>query len=119
MARREKLYPNYENWCDENNVKPIGLPRFSKNFLDVCGQLKIVVSDKRGNTGKFIKGLEIRKDHHVSHATPVTKKILSDDEMTGSDGGVTARPRASDDVTTSDDLNLYTTNTPIDTAEYF
>ena len=119
MARREKLYPNYENWCDENNGHPIGLQRFSNNILDVCGQLKIVVSDKRGNKGKSIKGLEIRKDHHASHATPVTKKILSDDEMTGSDGGVTATTRASDGVTTSDDLNLYTTNTPIDTAEYF
>jgi putative DNA primase/helicase len=119
MARREKLYPNYENWCDENNVHPIGLQRFSNNILDVCGQLKIVVSDKKTNTGKFIKGLEIKKDHHVNHATPITKKILSDDGMTGSDGGVTATTRASDDVMTSDDLNSFITNTPIDTAEYF
>jgi putative DNA primase/helicase len=118
IARREKLYPNYENWCDENNAHPIGLQRFSNNIIDVCGQLKIVVSDKRGNTGKSIKGLEIRKDHHASHATPVTKKILSDDEMTGSDGGVTATTRASDDVTTSDDLNLFITNT-LETPEYF
>lgn len=112
MARREKLYPNYENWCDENNVHPIGLQRFSNNILDVCGQLKIVVSDKKGNTGKSIKGLEIRKDHHASHATPVTKKILSDDEITASDGGVTATTSASDDVTTSDDLNLSLLNRP-------
>jgi len=121
MARREKLYPNYEAWCDDGNVNPIGLQRFSNNIMDVCGQLKIIVTDKKTNKGKSLKGLEIRKDHHVNHATPVTKKILSDDEVTGSDGGVTATGRVSDDVTTSDDLNLLITNSPIQESagEYF
>jgi hypothetical protein len=109
-ARREKLYPNYEAWCDDGNVNPIGLQRFSNNIMDVCGQLKIILSDKKTNKGKSLTGLEIRKDHHVNHATPITKNILSDDRVTRSDDPVTATARAGYEVTTSDDLNSSVTN---------
>jgi putative DNA primase/helicase len=110
MARREKLYPNYEAWCDDGNVNPIGLQRFSNNIMDVCGQLKIILSDKKTNKGKSLTGLEIRKDHHVNHATPITKNTLSDGTVTRSDDRVTATDRVSDEVTTSDDLNSSVTN---------
>jgi putative DNA primase/helicase len=111
-ARREKLYPNYELWCDDGNVHPVALQRFTSNIIDVCGQLKIdVIGLTPNKLGKRVKGLEIRKDQHFNYVTPVTKMLLGDEEIGGGDEEVMKQPRASDGVMKGDDENLVITNT--------
>jgi hypothetical protein len=104
---------NYELWCEDNNVHPVALQRFSSHIIDVCEQLKIIVEGlKPNNKGKQIKGLEIRKDSHFKHATPITKKLFgneeiskSDEEYPKSDEGVRKQTRASDGGDGSEDIN--------------
>ena len=62
---------------------------------------------KKGSKGKRLKGLEIRKDHHVKHATPVTKQLISDEEYPKSDEVVTKQTRVSDGSDDSDDINSF------------
>ena len=117
-ARREKLYSNYEAWCDDYAVHPVAIQRFTNNILDVCGQLKMDVADlDRNRNGKRIRGLEIRKDHHVTDATPITKKLLCDEEKILCDENVTKQSRASVNVTKCADINSVTENILCDDSE--
>lgn len=110
-ARREKLYPNYEQWCDDNAVHPVALQRFTANVVDVCQQLKIDVTAKdKDRTGKPVHGLAIRQDCHSNFATPVTRKILGDEERRICDEGVTPQSLGSDDGDGGDVVFLSVTN---------
>jgi len=117
-ARREWLYSNYENWCDENAVHPVGLQRFTANILDVCQQLKIDVTERhRDKKGKSIKGLVIRQDDHDNYKTPVTEKLLGDEERFIDVEAVLAGALDSVD---SVGVFLSVTNTPVlNEPEYF
>jgi putative DNA primase/helicase len=107
----EKLYPNYEQWCDENAVHAVAVQRFTSNILDVCQQLKIDVTTKeKDRVGKPIVGLTIRRDHHVKQITPVTKKLLCDDDLVFCDDDVMKQSRASDSRDDGDDIFLSVTN---------
>ena len=106
VARSEKLYPNYELWCEDNNYHPVALTRLSKHMLDVCEQLKIIVTKvKKDNKGVQLRGLQIRKDSHFKHPTPVTKKLFGDEENPESDEGLMKQTLTSDGSDDSDDIN--------------
>jgi len=90
IACREKLYANYERWCEDGAVHPVALQRFTANLTDVCDQLQIDVTAKnKDKYGKPIQGIAIRRDYHTSYATPVTRKLLGDEEMLSGDEAVT------------------------------
>ncbi|MDO9048991.1 MAG: phage/plasmid primase, P4 family [Methylobacter sp.] len=79
QARRDRLYANYESWCDDNAVHPVALNRFTANVLDVCGLMKIdTIKMNKTSTGVPIKGITIRNYTHSTYATPITKKLLND-----------------------------------------
>ena len=79
-ARREKLYPNYEAWCEDGAVHPVALQRFTSSITDVCEHLKIAVTPLQKNrNGRPIKGIGIRSEHHFKYASPITKKLLCDE----------------------------------------
>jgi putative DNA primase/helicase len=107
-ARREKLYPNYELWCEDNNYHPVAMTRLSNHILDICEQLKITVTRaKKDSKGVQLKGLQIRKDSHFKHGTPITRKLFSDEETSKSDEGVMTQTRVSDGSDDSDDINSF------------
>lgn len=90
-AESEKLYPNYQAWCSDSEVKPVSLKRFSKDIIDVCEHLKLPVKKlPRGNHGNGIGGLTIRKPQHVNEPTPVTKEFLNNNLCSVSEGSVKA-----------------------------
>jgi putative DNA primase/helicase len=79
QARRDRLYANYESWCDDNAVHPVSLNRFTANVLDVCGLMKIdVIRMNKTSSGVPLKGITIRNYAHSTYATPVTKKLIND-----------------------------------------
>jgi len=121
LARREKLYANYEAWCSDGAVHPVALQRFTANITDVCDQLKIdVIALPKDRNGKPIKGIAIRRDHHFNYAMPVTKKLLCDPDKKLCDPVVTQQSRASDGGDPCDPINSPVTITPIQNdVEYF
>ncbi|PPK76925.1 P4 family phage/plasmid primase-like protein [Methylobacter tundripaludum] len=121
LARREKLYANYESWCSDGAVHPVALQRFTANITDVCDQLKIdVIALSKDRNGKPIKGIAIRGDHHFNHAMPVTKKLLCDPDKKLCDPVVTQQSRAGDGGDPCDPINSPVTITPIQNdVEYF
>jgi putative DNA primase/helicase len=79
-AVNEKLYSNYEYWCEGQNIHPLAMNKFSENLIDVCKQVKLDISKpNRTNQGAVIKGLMIRKPFHGKHPTPITNTSLSDE----------------------------------------
>jgi len=75
-----KLYPNYEQWCTDNKVKPIAVQRFSNNLIDISELLKIKIEKTpRDKNGRKIKGIAIRRDEHLNYLTPITQHSLSAD----------------------------------------
>ncbi len=117
-ARREKLYPNYEQWCDDYAVNAVALQRFTANVLDVCSQLnhEVIARDKTKH-GRPIQGLAIRREFHFTYATPVTRKILGDGERLSGDEEVTKQSLAGDDGDEGDEVFLSVTNL-IDTEAF-
>ena len=113
-ARAEKLYPNYESWCDDGAVHPLSLNRFTANILDVCGQLKIdAIGLPKDRHGKSVKGITIRGNQHFNYATPITKKLIGDAQLPVGDLSVT---RATLDSSHGDLLypkNLSVIKTPV------
>lgn len=112
QMRRKTLYANYEEWCSDVAVHPVGLSRFTANIIDVCNQLKIDVTalDKDRN-GKPIKGIAIRCYQHLTYETPVTKKIIRDPKTNNCDASVTPTTSASDGRDPCDPKNLSVINT--------
>jgi putative DNA primase/helicase len=112
IARREKLYPNYEQWCDDCAVNPVALQRFTANVLDVCSQLNLdVIAKDKTNQGRPIKGLAIRREFHFTYASPVTRKIFGDGESVYGDEAMTKQTLGGDDGDEGDDVLLSLTNT--------
>ena len=121
-AVRDKLYPNYESWCNEGAVHPVALQRFTASVIDVCNTLKLDVSALAKNKhGRSLLGLAIREDKHLSYATPVTKKLLGDEDNNKGDGWNTQQSRASDDGDPDDLVNstVIKESIEIETPEYF
>ena len=121
-AVREKLYPNYEAWCNEGAVHPVALQRFTASVIDVCNTLKLDVSALAKNKhGRSLLGLAIREDKHLSYATPVTKKLLGDEDNYKGDEWNTPQSRASDEGDPDDLVNLSVIkeSIEIETPEYF
>lgn len=119
-ARLQKLYANYELWCDEAAVNPVALQRFTANVVDVCKQLHIaVVAMNKDKYGKPIKGLAIRTELHFDHLTPVTRRLLGDDANACDDEAVTKKTLDSDDVDEDDDVFSSVPNSPDDDVEVF
>ena len=52
-----------------------------------------------------LRGLQIRKDSHFKHPTPVTKKLFGDEENPESDEGLMKQTLTSDGSDDSDDIN--------------
>lgn len=120
LARREKLYANYESWCNDSAVHPVALQRFTANITDVCDQLKIdVIALPKDRNGKPIKGIAIRGDHHFNYAMPVTKKLLCDPDKKICDPVVTQQSRAGDGGDPCDPINSPVIITPVEDVEYF
>lgn len=121
LARREKLYANYESWCSDSAVHPVALQRFTANITDVCDQLKIdVVALPKDRNGKPIKGIAIRADQHFNFAMPVTKKLLCDPDKKICDPVVTLKSRDGDGGDPRDPINSFVTISPIQNdVEYF
>ncbi|MCK9606732.1 MAG: phage/plasmid primase, P4 family [Methylomonas sp.] len=119
-ARSQKLYANYELWCDEAAVNPVALQRFTANVVDVCKQLHIaVVAMNKDKYGKPIKGLAIRTELHFDYQTPVTRRLLDDGAKVYSDEAVTKKTLASDDVDEDDDVFSAVANSHVDDVEVF
>jgi putative DNA primase/helicase len=94
---REKLYSNYEQWCLETNINPIGHARFTEQLIDVAKQCGLDVSEQnKTSKGKPIRGLAIRNDLHTKYPTPITKQLLSDEQCRASDETMTSSPLDSD-----------------------
>ncbi len=71
----QKLYPNYEQWCLENKVNPIGLQRFTPTILDICSHVGIPVKKlPRSNRGVRLQGLKIRST--LSRETSLIKQAV-------------------------------------------
>lgn len=122
LARREKLYANYESWCADNAVHPVALQRFTANIIDVCDQLKLdVVALEKDRNGKPIKGLSIRTEQHFNYAMPVTKKLLRDPDKQFCDPVVTQQSRAGDGGDLCDPINSSVINASVfnEEPEYF
>lgn len=106
-AEEEKLYPNYQAWCSDSEIKPVSLKRFSKDIIDVCEHLKLPVEKlPRSNQGNGIKGLIIRKPQHVNEPTPVTRELLNNNSCSVSEGSVKAETPASAGCAGCEGLNL-------------
>lgn len=122
QARRDRLYANYESWCDDNAVHPVSLNRFTANVLDVCGLIKIdVIKMSKTSTGVPIKGITIRNYTHSTYATPITKKIINDALLPMNDLSMTRQAIDSDSDDPHDPINLPITKTTVsnEVPEYF
>lgn len=76
---KTKLYPNYQDWCDENAVKPLAVQRFGSSLDDVCQYLKLPVKrEEKDQHGRKFTGLIIRDLLHNEILTPVTNIKLND-----------------------------------------
>lgn len=74
---KTKLYPNYQDWCEENAINPLAVQRFGSSLDDVCQYLKLPVKrEEKDRDGRKFSGLVIRDLSHSSIATPVTNIIL-------------------------------------------
>lgn len=93
----EKLYSNYEQWCFETNINPIGHARFTEQLIDVAKQCGLDVSEQtKTSKGRPIKGLAIRQGYHDRYPTPITKQLLSDEPRQTSDESMTSQTPYSD-----------------------
>jgi putative DNA primase/helicase len=121
LARREKLYANYEAWCSDSAVHPVALNRFTANVIDVCEQMKIDVVDlNKDKHGKPIKGIAIRGEQHFNYATPITKKLLGDAQLPAGDLSVTPQSHVSSHGDSLYPINSSVTITPTQNdVEYF
>ncbi len=114
QARRDRLYANYELWCDDNAVHPVALNRFTANVLDVCGLMKIdAIKMNRTSTGVPLKGITIRNYTHSTYATPVTKKLLNDALLPMNDAPMTHETIDSASSVAHDPINLSITKTTV------
>jgi len=114
QARRDRLYANYESWCDDNAVHPVSLNRFTANVLDVCGLMKIdVIRMNKTSSGVPLKGITIRNYAHSTYATPVTKKLLNDAQLPINDLSMTRQPIDNDSNDPHDHINSSVTITTV------
>lgn len=78
-AINRKLYPNYQDWCEENGVQAISVNRFANSLIDVCQHCRIPVNAlKKDRFGKRIQGLAIRQTNDFRSLTPVTQVLLDE-----------------------------------------
>jgi putative DNA primase/helicase len=72
------LYPNYREYCDRSQVKPISLRRFGRLLVDLCkSQLGNAEVDKdRDRDGAFILGVALRGDSNSDLPCPITGDSL-------------------------------------------
>lgn len=122
QARRDRLYANYESWCDDSAVHPAALNRFTNNVIDVCGLMKIdVIKMNKTSTGVPIKGITIRNYTHSTYATPITKKLLNDALLPINDLSMTGETLGSSHDAPHDPINLSIKNTTVsnEEPEYF
>lgn len=55
------LYPNYCNWCRQNNQKPIANKSFSKVILDIGkNQLNLELNKIKDSTGNYIENIALK-----------------------------------------------------------
>lgn len=74
---RTKLYPNYQDWCEDKAVKPLAVQRFGATLNDICGYMKLPVKrEEKDRNGRRFTGLNIRSLHHNNIPTPILKLIL-------------------------------------------
>jgi putative DNA primase/helicase len=68
------LYPNYRQYCDRSNIKPISLRRFSDLLIDLCQcQLNQEGIEKgRDRDGAFITGIALRSEAYADSPRPVS-----------------------------------------------
>lgn len=105
-AVSEKLYSNYEYWCEGQNIHPLAMNKFSENVIDVCKQVRIEISKpNRTNQGAVIKGLLIRKPFHGNYPTPITNTSLSD-ELSANECCMSAEPVTSQTVDSAEGAEL-------------
>ena len=74
---RTKLYPNYQDWCEEMGVKVLAVTRFGDALADVCGYLKLPVKrEPKDRNDRRFTGLNIRSPQYNNTPTPVLKLNL-------------------------------------------
>ncbi len=78
-ACKDKLYPNYENWCDEQGLRPIAVKSFSENILDICKRLGLDACKVVTRSGAYIRGFEIRDRDKKGLCSPITGKVFMEE----------------------------------------
>ncbi len=68
------LYPNYREYCDRSNIKPISLRRFADLMIDLCqNQLKNSdVSKGRDRDGSYLEGIALRNTQYNHLPCPIS-----------------------------------------------
>jgi putative DNA primase/helicase len=62
-----KLYPNYLQWCKQNNRTPLALRRFRHAAIDMLRTMGINADDKRTKQGQSISGVRIKLDFELPY----------------------------------------------------
>lgn len=108
---KTKLYPNYQQWCEENGVNPIAVQRFGNSLDDLCQLLKLPVKrEQKDQYGRRFTGLAIRNQTHHDTPTSVTKSQLNDDQLRRADEYIKPLTRMADGSDDSDEANLLSEN---------
>ncbi len=68
------LYPNYRDYCDRSNIKPISIRRFADLMIDLCqNQLKNnEVSKGRDRDGSYLEGIALRYARYDHLPCPIS-----------------------------------------------
>jgi len=78
---KEKLYPNYEDWCVRNKNKTLSVQRFVTTVEDICEHLKLPVQKiPRSNQGISFTGLGIRRQVDPDPTIITLQNLTQSDE---------------------------------------
>ena len=58
---KTRLYPNYNEWCIQNAIKPLGLRSFKEILMSTCRGLNYKIDWIRRGQGYFVEGLELKE----------------------------------------------------------
>ena len=78
---KEKLYPNYEDWCVRNKNKTLSVQRFVTTVEDICEHLKLPVQKiPRTSQGVSFTGLGIRRQVDPDPTIITLQNLTQSDE---------------------------------------
>jgi putative DNA primase/helicase len=78
---KEKLYPNYEDWCVRNKIHPLSVQPFVTTVEDICKHLKLPVQKMpKSNQGISFTGLGIRREVDLDPTIITLQNLTQSDE---------------------------------------